>query len=641
MSTQPAATLPDQASEPKSTEVVQTSVQARSAELHNFADHSMSREQAGEAVLTDLDTLRTLKGRERTTAVGTMGRIAESQRAYGEALAEANPIVSDQALATAEQEREAVGRAQTEYRQSPEGIAAAPQADKLREAVRVAEVQHDGWRAERSYAELGPAVADRVTATDAQVLKGIESRHEGLQRVPAGALDITAAREAAREAARQDVVAMDSFTDKGLKDRAAGSMGDTADQHQTYKAALIEVGPGYASQAARALAEDQQKSAAKEERKAIEFANGRNDAAQEIATRYANMKQAGLSVKDLQGPAVDRLAVMDSRALLLLEGQPAHARESEARALVAESMKSAAYRATFTRETAEWTMSDTGRQAGAAANAAKSEVREQTPVAPTVAAEQKQSSKDAAAPEREGTGSNSMRAEGDTGAKRRAIPPLDDRFNIVKNGLVAKEYYFRDQAGKVAFTEQMFRLNTTSESPAAIKAMVERAAERGWETVRLKGSPEFVRQGWIAANAQGLKAVGHTPTRADREAVVKERVRLEVGRVADGAQRQTEAIGRVQAERVERSETGKVGRSESGPSNQRQLAAAIEKALLDGKVSPEIRGQVRDMLAAEGGRRMARGDRFKVPVYDALAPRGRAKTISAGPQRLGDRERSR
>ena len=637
MSTQPAGTQPDEASEVKNTKAVQTSLQARSAELHNFADHSMSREQAGEAVLTDLDTLRTLKGRERKTAVGTMGRIAESQRAYGEALAETNPLVSDQALATAEQEREAVGRAQTEYRQSPKGIAAAPQTDKLREAVRVAEVQHDGWRAERSYAELGPAVEDRVTATDAQILKGIESRHDGLQAVPAGALDLTAAREAAR----QDVVAMNTLTDKGLKDRAAGTMGDTADQHQTYKTALTEVGPGYASLADRAFADDQQKSAAKEDRKSIEFAERRNDAAQEIATRYANMKQAGLSVKDLQGPAVDRLAVMDSRALLLLEGQPPHAREGEARALVGESMKSAAYRATFTRETAEWTMSDTGRQASGAATVAKIDAREQTAAVPTAAAGQRQSSKDAAAPEREGTGSNSMRAEGDTSAKRHAIPPLEDRFNVVKSGLVAKEYHFRDQAGKVAFTEKMFSLNTTSESPAAIKAMVERAAERGWETVSLKGSPEFVRQGWIAANAQGLKAVGHTPTPGDREAVAKERARLEIGRAAEGTQLQGETITKVQAERVEQTETGKGGRSASGMSSQRQLAAAIEKALLDGKVSPEIRGQVRDMMAAEGARRMARGDRIKVPVYDARAPRARAKTISTGPQRVGDRERSR
>ena len=187
----------------------------------------------------------------------------------------------------------------------------------------------------------------------------------------------------------------------------------------------------------------------------------------------------------------------------------------------------------------------------------------------------------------------------------------------------------------------MFSLNTTSESPAAIKAMVERAAERGWDTVSLKGSPEFVRQGWIAANAQGLKVVGHTPTPGDREAVAKERARLEVGRAAEGTQRQGETITRVQAERVEQTETGKGGRSASGMSGQRQLAAAIEKALLDGKVSPEIRGQVRDMRAAEGARRMARGERFKVPVYDARAPRARAKTVSAGPQRIGDRERSR
>ena len=418
-------------------------------------------------------------------------------------------------------------------------------------------------------------------------------------------------------------------------------MGDTADQHQTYKTALIEVGPGYAGLADRAFADDQQKSAAKEDRKSIEFADRRNDAAHEIATRYANMKQAGLSVKDLQGPAVDRLAVMDSRALLLLEGQPPHAREGEAWALVAESMKSAAYRATFARETAEWTVSDTGRHAGGAANVSKIDAPERTAAVPTAAADKKQASKEAVAPDKEGTGSNSMRAEGDTSAKRRAIPPLEDRFNVVKSGLAAKEYHFRDQAGKVAFTEKMFSLNTTSESPAAIKAMVERAAERGWETVSLKGSPEFVRQGWIAANAQGLKAVGHTPTPGDQEAVAKEKARLEVGRVAEGTQRQAEAITRVQAERVERNEPSKGGRSASGLSGQRQLAAAIEKALLDGKVSPEIRGQVRDMMAAEGARRMARGDRIKVPVYDARAPRARAKTISAGPQRVGDRERSR
>ena len=71
------------------------------------------------------------------------------------------------------------------------------------------------------------------------------------------------------------------------------------------------------------------------------------------------------------------------------------------------------------------------------------------------------------------------------------------------------------------------------------------------------------------------------------------------------------------------------------------LAAAIEKALVEGKVSPELRGEVRAMMTAEGARRAARGERFKVPVNDARAPRARAKPVQAAMQRHGDRERSR
>jgi hypothetical protein len=240
--------------------------------------------------------------------------------------------------------------------------------------------------------------------------------------------------------------------------------------------------------------------------------------------------------------------------------------------------------------------------------------------------------------ERVGADINSMRSEGDTAEKRRAVPPLEDRFNVKRIGLIEKEYHFRDQAGKVAFTDKFMSISTASESPAAIKAMVDRAAERGWETVRLVGSPEFVRQGWIAATAQGLKAVGHTVTAGDREAAAKERSRLQVGHDGPAPQRPGEAVGRVQSDHVERAirdrKTGPLGQ-------QRQLATAIEKALVDGKVPPELRGQVRAMMSAEGAKRVAGGERFKVPVYDARVPRARAKIVQTGPQRHGDRERLR
>ena len=75
------------------------------------------------------------------------------------------------------------------------------------------------------------------------------------------------------------------------------------------------------------------------------------------------MASAGLTVKDLQGPALERLAIKDSRDLLLIEGVPPHSRASEAKALVADSLKSEAYRIAFDRETAEWATPGVGRLA--------------------------------------------------------------------------------------------------------------------------------------------------------------------------------------------------------------------------------------------------------------------------------------
>ena len=550
-----------------------------------------SNSEAGEADSLGLDGRRAIEGRGRPQASVPAGRVAETQRAAAEGQAAIDPLVADVALATAEQKRDSGTRPPSEPRPTPESALA-----------------------------------------DAQALKTIDSRHEGLQALAPGTLGAVAAREAATS----DVSALAGFADKVLQGRAAAVMGDTAEQHPAYRTALKEVSPQYAGLAERAYAEEQQRSAAKEDRKALEYASRRDDAADSIAGRYATMASAGLTIKDLQGPALDRLAIKDSRDLLLIEGFPPHPRASQAKALVADSMKSDAYRATFDRETAEWAMPGVVRATSFSARAVTGELPEQVRAAGAMP-DAKQGGT-APRSERVGADVNSMRSEGDTAEKRRAIPPLEDRFNVKRIGLTEKEYHFRDQAGKVAFTDKLLSISTGSESPAAIKAMVDRAAERGWETVRLNGSPEFVRQGWIAATAQGLKAVGHTVTAGDREAAAKERARLQVDHDGPAPQMPSEAVGRVQSDFAEPA-SGHRKAAELG--GQRQLAAAIEKALVEGKVSPELRGLVRAMMAAEGAKRVASGERFKVPVYDARAPRARAKTVQAGPQRHGDRERSR
>ena len=551
-----------------------------------------SNGQAGQADSLELDGRQVMKGRERRQASGPAGRIAETQRAAAEGQAAIDPLVVDQALATSELKRDDRSRPPGEPRPTPESALA-----------------------------------------DAQTLKSIDSRHEGLQASAPGTLGAVAAREAATS----DVSALDGFTDRTLQSRAAALMSYTAEQHLAYRTALNEVSPQYAGLADRAYADEQQRSAAKEGRKALEYASRRDDAADSIAGRYATMASAGLTIKDLQGPALDRLAIKDSRDLSLIEGFPPHPRASEAKALVADSMKSNAYRATFDRETAEWATLGVVRGTSISARAVSGELHEQVSES-GAKPDAKQGGTAPRSAESVAADINSMRSEGNTTEKRRAIPPLEDRFNVKRIGLIEKEYHFRDQGGKVAFTDKLLSISTGSESPAAIKAMVDRAAERGWGTLRFNGSPEFVRQGWIAATAQGLKAVGHTATVGDREAASKEQTRLQVGRDGPAPQRPGEAVGRVQSDYAERA-SGHRKAAELG--GQRQLAAAIEKALVDGKVSPELRGQVRAMMAAEGAERVARGERFKVPVYDARAPRARAKTVQAGPQRHGDRERSR
>lgn len=109
---------------------------------------------------------------------------------------------------------------------------------------------------------------------------------------------------------------------------------------------------------------------------------------------------------------------------------------------------------------------------------------------------------------------------------QRIETPLEDRFNVVTKFGRGRDYHFRDQPGKVAFKERWLSMQTTSDTPAVVKGMLDRAQERGWESVRIKGSEEFQRQAWVAATARGIKAVGYEPTQGDRTAANEERARL-------------------------------------------------------------------------------------------------------------------
>lgn len=235
-----------------------------------------------------------------------------------------------------------------------------------------------------------------------------------------------------------------------------------------------------------------------------------------------------------------------------------------------------------------------------------------------------------------------VQADLDSGPRRSAIPPLEERFNIVSRGLVSKDYEFRDQPGKIAFSESLHRLSSQTDSPAAAKAMVDRALERGWETVRVSGSSEFMRQVWIAATAHGLKAIGHTPSPGDRQAAQKERARLELSRSLHDAPRQEKAAPvKAHGGTVEHADPAGERVRRSSAIRERQLLAAFDKALREGKVPANLRDQMRERVAAEGARRAGHGERFNIRVYDTKAPRAKPKTLDVRLPRVHELERTR
>lgn len=210
----------------------------------------------------------------------------------------------------------------------------------------------------------------------------------------------------------------------------------------------------------------------------------------------------------------------------------------------------------------------------------------------------------------------------------RALPPLEERFNVIRH-IVSKDYEFRDQPGKLAFTERPFSMRTSVDNPAAVKAMVDRAMERGWETIRVSGSSEFQRQAWIAATARGLKAVGYEPTPGDREAAGRERERLALDRSGAGARSTAKPPQQSQARAV------------PAAARERQVMAALDKAMRESKVPANLRDQLRAHVSAEHARRAAQGERVAVKVYDPAAPRAKPKVPDFAVQRSGERERSR
>lgn len=80
-----------------------------------------------------------------------------------------------------------------------------------------------------------------------------------------------------------------------------------------------------------------------------------------------------------------------------------------------------------------------------------------------------------------------------------------------------KNEYRWKQSGKVAFTDHGDKIVYNSITPAAVKAGLQVAKEKGWEGVKVTGSEEFRRESWMQANLMSMEITGYKPKAEDFE----------------------------------------------------------------------------------------------------------------------------
>ncbi|SFU25623.1 LPD7 domain-containing protein [Paraburkholderia aspalathi] len=169
----------------------------------------------------------------------------------------------------------------------------------------------------------------------------------------------------------------------------------------------------------------------------------------------------------------------------------------------------------------------------------------------------------------------------------------------VSNRYVAHEGKFLDRKSETVHFEDRGRsLSTASEDREVIAHMVEVAKAKNWDELQLKGSEEFRRQAWIAAELAGVPTRGFKPGAQDRAALTAAREAMRIGageRSNDEDKARTnemgaaDAAGQKQPAAPEPAKTATTGRENAAPGGRANAAlpsAAAPASPVQGTPTP-------------------------------------------------------
>ncbi|WP_139342558.1 LPD7 domain-containing protein [Methylobacterium radiotolerans] len=181
---------------------------------------------------------------------------------------------------------------------------------------------------------------------------------------------------------------------------------------------------------------------------------------------------------------------------------------------------------------------------------------------------------------------------GHEGAKKKGVAYQSEPDDI------AKAYYVEDKRGERRYYDDYRRSNvamratdaaiwTKREDLNTIRAMVDIAAARGWDTVHLTGTKDFKREAWIEAAARGIEAKGYRPSDPDRQEA--DRRRAERGL-------ENEMRGLTQGTRSNAADPGREPKAEAVPSADQRSHQDNRRAYKEAQ--QELSPDGRTMLAA-------------------------------------------
>jgi hypothetical protein len=103
-------------------------------------------------------------------------------------------------------------------------------------------------------------------------------------------------------------------------------------------------------------------------------------------------------------------------------------------------------------------------------------------------------------------------------SKQVAPDAVAERHNLyVAEERSTRIYYVDYQQKSEVMRATKDRVATKYEDAKTVAVMLDLAQERGWNTVKVKGSESFMREAWVQASVRGLNVEGYRPQATDQQ----------------------------------------------------------------------------------------------------------------------------